>query len=259
MKDFDVILKPDLKEIEPVISQGLSRHPYPRRIKEAVCSFINDCAAQFLTHEEAVYSLKYTSGESGIVELSLTLIDPFVVLKILNNFFRVIIRGHDRYVKVIGISKLTKDSIVIFKPPKSVRTGLRNTKRNLVVLDSRRIPDWSLFTPAYSLEILKAQSLAVLEATRPLGWNARRTANEDITEYYYFDRFLTFEKFKIELRNSILETLNNMLNAISPTGMIAPEIIIKGLPSLEAVDEAREKLREGPTKFEEIIAPFLHH
>src|SRR5208337_4313626 len=43
---------------------------------------------------------------------------------------------------------------------------------------------------------------------KKIGWNVRQLFEDDMLEYYILHRRLLFEKFKIELRQSILATLN---------------------------------------------------
>ena len=262
IENFNVKIEPCIPELEYTIADGISGRYSSTDIKEALCEFINNCAPHFLTSKFLVYSLNFAHRVSDglLIEFELERLDASRVLKCFKNrYYFANIKGVPPEIEMIGLSKLYKEKIAVFKIPSNLRKKIKAAKRNLEVLDSRYTPVWALNKPFYSLEILKSQALAVLEATSYLGWNGRRNANEEITEYYYWHRFLSFEKFKILLRQSILKTLNGVLETISPSTVKAPTIIIEGLPTLADVNEAGRKLRNGLNNYKEIIGPFFHY
>jgi hypothetical protein len=67
---------------------------------------------------------------------------------------------------------------------------------------------------------------------------------------------LKFEKFKIELRQTLLAALNEVLGRIGARIGFSAEIQIHGLPSIQDVDIAIEKLRSGTMPFTEVMDPF---
>jgi hypothetical protein len=102
------------------------------------------------------------------------------------------------------------------------------------------------------------QKMAVAEATKVIGWSARDVADDRfMTEYYHLHRFLRFETFKLKLRNSIIETLNQAISRAGNKLGFKANIIVEGLPTLEDIRQAEESLATGSKRFIDVINPFL--
>ena len=98
--------------------------------------------------------------------------------------------------------------------------------------------------------------LALVEAVKPIGWNARGSYNGHVTSYYWIRLMLTFEKFKIELRHTILATLNDALKRIGKKLGFEAQIEISGLPVRVDVTDALRKLDLGEVPFTEVMKAF---
>ncbi len=103
---------------------------------------------------------------------------------------------------------------------------------------------------------LRTRHMALAEATSAIGWNARWSFDGDVLEYYLLDRQLTFEQFKIELRDEILATLNVGLRRIGTEMGFRAQVVLEGLPTLTDVVTARERLSSGNIAFKELTDPF---
>ncbi len=93
---------------------------------------------------------------------------------------------------------------------------------------------------------------------KKIGWNGREQSNRHTLEHYEWVRFLRFEKFKCQLRTTLVDGINKgFIKAF--VGEQAPEIKISNVPTEQDVDDAMKFLREGGKKFSEIIAPFRNY
>lgn len=102
----------------------------------------------------------------------------------------------------------------------------------------------------------KIREQAASKLTSEIGWNLRKYPPEGILEYYWFHRFLKFEKFKILVRDSIVNTLNEGLSRINNKLGMQGKIVIKGLPTLDDVERAQDDLATGNRSGEEILKQF---
>jgi hypothetical protein len=102
-----------------------------------------------------------------------------------------------------------------------------------------------------------SRKLALAESGRSIGWNARGLFNDETLEFYQLKRQLLFEKFKVELRGAILDTLNKGLSFAGKQMGFEAQISILGLPSLSDVEMAEYELDAGTKSFGDIIKPFL--
>lgn len=116
------------------------------------------------------------------------------------------------------VIELTPENILTFELPAYIRNHYTTMMGALYAQgEVASVPDFVL--PSMKGEIApipfdlskfnRDQKMAVAEATKLIGWNARQIPDDVfITEYYYLHRFLLFERFKLEVRESILSTLN---------------------------------------------------
>ena len=95
------------------------------------------------------------------------------------------------------------------------------------------------------MQYLKTQELAVLAVTKRAGWNTRGTSSGKISGYYWFRRWLRFEKLKIELRTSLIECLNDGLRRVGTKLGFSNQILVSGLPTLADIASAENELQNG--------------
>ena len=76
------------------------------------------------------------------------------------------------------------------------------------------------------------------------------------TEYYLIHRSLQFEQFRIELRDTILENLNQSIKRARGQLGIDTQIIVNGLPTLSDVKIAYHHLQKADLRFAEILEIF---
>jgi len=101
-----------------------------------------------------------------------------------------------------------------------------------------------------------AERLALAAAGKDIGWDARGEFQEDMLEYYEMHRLLHFEEFKIELRDSILQTLNAILERAGRMIGFSGRIMVEGMPDIKTAAAAQEKLANGSEYFPRIVARF---
>lgn len=90
--------------------------------------------------------------------------------------------------------------------------------------------------------------------TKDIGWDGRKAFN-NILEYYSLKRRMRFERFQLELRNSIIKGINIGLKK-SYINEIAPSIKCQNFLSLEDIENAEKDLLEGNKNFNDIMKPF---
>ena len=99
--------------------------------------------------------------------------------------------------------------------------------------------------------------MARVQASKVIGWDGRfLIGSQDVTEYYKWHRLLLFERFKIELRDGIIATLNNVISRAGRRIGFAGQLKVKGLPTLTDVRDGQEALLTGSKSFGEILGIF---
>ena len=103
---------------------------------------------------------------------------------------------------------------------------------------------------------IRAHRVAVANAFNELGWDASGLIDEDMLEYYVLHRRLRFERFKVELREHLLDTLNESLARAGDEIGSSGRLTLEGVPSLSDVDAAESHLAAGDIPFKDLIEPF---
>jgi len=130
-------------------------------------------------------------------------------------------------------------------PGRNWSTEFRRIARGLTALSRVILPEFAhdninrdRAVPFDATQFFRTQTLAVLSITKRAGWNARRTSGGVITGYYWFRRWLRFERLKIQLRNSLIDCLNDALRLASEQLGFSARITVSGLPELNDVTAA---------------------
>jgi hypothetical protein len=156
---------------------------------------------------------------------------------------------------------LPKEDLIEFRPPANFEKALRDVRTSLSRLDKLRLPELALRATRENIPYdfkahMRSMSLALVEAVKPVGWYARGSYNQHVTSYYWIRLMLTFEEFKIELRRSMLATLNDALKQIGQRLGFEAQIEIGGIPLRVDVTDARRKLDLGEVPFTDVMKAF---
>lgn len=253
-------------QIEDLIIRGMGEGEYDRNLKEATREFFRECAQMMMAYKEAIYEIVYytNSNDEKVFEFNFALIHPLTLFKRGPRLFQFV---PPKIAKERGVSQnilLPSDQILTFKLPQSVGDKFDDMLKRLSVLGNQLVPEFILQEqfegkqiPFDSTTHIRTEKMALAEAVKIIGWNARGLFGEEILEYYWMYRELLFRKFVIELRESILATLNKGLKIAGQTVGFSAQIKIEGLPTIKEVTEAFEQLKRGDLSFEEIMKPFI--
>ncbi len=261
----DVRVSPQDEISEQVVANALSLRDHDSDLAWATHEFFNLCAQRIMAFGEDVYEIVYLAAAEGesSVDFRLAPIHPVTVAREGNKVAQYVprIRRDENTAEYID---LPPDRTAVFEAPKHLREPIAQTMRSLSSLDDFGLPDFALQElgethkriPFDTRAHIRTHKLAVADASRPLGWMARGLIEEDMLEYYVLHRSLKFERFKIELRNHILGTLNETLErAGSEVGTLG-QLELLGLPSVTDVDAAASHLAAGDRAFKDIVQPF---
>lgn len=266
-KPFRVFVTPPDPRAEKLIAVAIARRDYSRDFADAVCDFFHDCAQTIMAFGEAVYEIVYLSqpDDGTIVGFELMFIQPRTVIRRRGKLVQYVPADVARERKVPQYVQLSPERILTFKPPAYVQGKLSHIMESLAFLSRPPLPNFALQgeggsskpVPYDSAAHIRVEKLALADVGKLIGWNARGLLQEETLEYYWLYRELLFERFKIELRGSILKTLNDGLDRAGRKVGFSVRLEIEGLPTLADVDAAQAHLAAGDRPFKEILEPFL--
>lgn len=102
----------------------------------------------------------------------------------------------------------------------------------------------------------RTEELALAEATRVIGWNARGSFDDWQTEFYVAERYLRFERFKAVLRQAVLNTANAILARAGERLGFQSTLTLQHLPTEADVVAAQSDLEKGRVASNSLFKPF---
>ncbi|MEY2569026.1 MAG: hypothetical protein QOE35_3555 [Actinomycetota bacterium] len=161
----------------------------------------------------------------------------------------------------LGYVELERDRVVRFDLPKDIESDVRRSVRFLASASEQHRAEFALVeqsmrqrTDYDASEHHRMSGELLLEATRPIGWNARGLYRDHVLDPYSVWRQLQFKRFKIRLRDSILARLNEALIAVGGHLGFEAQVELLDVPTHADVDAAEADLRDGRRPLTDLIA-----
>lgn len=264
---FRVFITPADQAIEHIVAAGLWKDRYTPTLTRAVCEFVRRCSATIMAFEEAIYEIVYLSvpETQKVTAFELVSIQPRTLKRRWGKLVQYVPASVAEARRLPRYITLSPERILFFKAPRQLKSKLKHIMEDLASLSGATFPDFALPNadsphriPFDSTIHTRARSLAVADATKLIGWNAQEELlpRGEKLEYYFLYRQLRFYKFKIQLRDSILRALNEVIAHVGKTIGFSGSIETKGLPTLEDIAIAHAHLQAGNKPFDEVMRPF---
>lgn len=93
----------------------------------------------------------------------------------------------------------------------------------------------------------------VMRGTRELGWDSRFLYNDYMLDTYTLWRHLQFERFKVDLRDAVLEGINEMLHRAGQKMNFSAVVEVSGAVTAEDLDSAEAQLASGSRPLVELF------
>lgn len=264
-KEFNISLEPSDQKVQQIIEKALSPDRYHHDLAGTICDFIADCAVRLLVYEKVVYEIVYLSESENrkTVGFELVQINPYTLVHRGNSVCQFLPEEHSKKLRERRCLELRPDRILTFRLPMNVQGKLDHMMESMRTLNLTS-PDFFMKelaaglkkTPYDVAEHHHLKNVALAKTTKDFGWNARNSFEKEASEYYLIYRHLKFERFKIELRNKIVDTLNAGIELAGKQLDFDNKISINGLPTLDTVETAFNHLQQGDVPFGEVLEPF---
>lgn len=262
---FAVSLIPHEPAVEAVIIAALCSEHRGRSLAEATCDFVAECAYLVMAFGEAFYEIAwFVAPEGSVNAFRLALVPPCTARRRWGKLIQQLPKAVATERSVERLVRLPQEDILHFVHPFHRPGELRRVMRSLSALSI--LPD-----PSFAMQPLQSEhdrvpydldrhvgawKVAVAAITKSIGWDARDRAPEGVLGYYTMQRRLRFERFKIQLRDAIMATLNRGLQRAGMRLGFTATLQLEGLPTLADVDTAESRLQTGAAPFGEILEPF---
>jgi len=264
-KKYNISLELPDPNLQQIIEDAITPDRYHHDLAGAICDFVADCAVHLLVFETVTYEIVYLSEPKNgkTVGFELVQINPYTLVQRGNSLSQFLPNEYTKKLSERRCIELHPERILTFKLPVNAQGKLDQVMESMCIL--------SLTSPDFFMKELAAgfrktpydvtthnhlRNVALAKVTKDFGWDARNSFEKEASEFYLIYRYLRFEKFKIELRNSILDTFNAGLELVGKQLGFNIKILVNGLPTLDDVQSAHDHLIKGDIPFGEILEPF---
>lgn len=265
-KDHPAQLQPYNARFADIIAFALTaRHYYGPDLTTAVYDFVSTVTTSLASYSEYVFELvELCDPDTGEVKaIDLCFIQPMTLFQRKGEWIQYVPEGVAAELKVDQYIKLDPARLLFFRLPERLRDNWMNMMRSLAEVSEvgPRFEFSGLDTSTNRVpfdfnEHHRLREQVIARLTREVGWNMRMYPHDGMLEYYWLHRFLQFERFKIEMRDSVLATLNEGLRRIGRALGMHGQIEIPGLPTLQDVHQAQRDLQSGRRPAGDILGQF---
>jgi hypothetical protein len=268
-EEINASIEPANKDAERIVSEGLGRGDYHRDLLGAVSDFLRDAVQTLLAFGEAPYELVYYSEPETdkIVGFDVSFIAPWTLKRAGRDWVQTIPKDYSRRLKTPARIELPSESVVQLCLPTPISHYFARMMKDLDVLGEDLYPHFGIPTPGSTSpdigfefsEWHKCHQIAMAQATKECGWSGRSLFSSHITEFYLFYRFLKFEQFKLDLRNSLLSQLNEFLPIVGNQIGFSGQVVIRGLPDAAQLEQSMRDLESGAVSFADVMKPYMRY
>ena len=267
--DFKVSLETANPQVESLVAEGLDRDGYRPYLSESLRDFLREAAQTVLAFREATYEIIYFSDPETdkLVTFGLAFILPWTLKRKRDAWVQSIPPAYRERTSGESEIHLPADSVFQVRLPKSIDQYFVAIMKDLEALGRDMYPTFGMpvhGSPVRDIgfdfqEWHKCHDIALAQATRAPGWNARNSFPDDVTEFYYVQRFLRFERFKLEIRESLITQLNGLLQNVGNRLDFSAKIVVSGLPDASRLDRSMHELESGTAAFADVMKPYMRY
>jgi hypothetical protein len=229
-------------------------------------NFFRLVAAEVCSADVATYEIVYMEEQASkkLTGFELSFISETQLIEKDGQLYQFVPKEIAQERNVPELIPLPREDLIVFQLPVNFRSAFRNMRRTFSRLSSSQFAMFAFEATKQGIPYdfkmhQRAMKLALVEAIRPIGWNARGMFNDQVLSYYWIRMMLTFHSFIIQLRDAMVMKLNDGIKRIGQRMDFVAEITISGLPSMAEVDDAISKLSSGTMAFTEVMKPFNIH
>lgn len=252
------VVGPDAEVALSLIAAALSKRSYPS-LQDGVREFINRTAQQLVLGGPCSYEVAFLFAPDAKVDeqpvgFRLEMVIPGTLGARDGTPIQYVLPTLSTLRDRNGLPYVLLDSstLVAFALPEDLEKPVRALVNFLLTANQEQGKEFGLMEQAatqrtaYEFSAHKREKGELFaKVTQPIGWNIRDLFPDDQLEPLQTWRMIRFLEFKIRLRDSILDRLNQAV-ALAGEGLgFEATIEVQGLPTLDNVEIAKTDLRTG--------------
>jgi hypothetical protein len=235
-RNVSITLETNNKSAEDFITAAFGQNM--RDLESSVQEFLSTAAGQIAEFDFAIAEIVFThnTDTNQIEDVKCIWINPVQIRRRWGRIYQQVPGevASERGCKTLIY--LPNEKIVHFLPPTRYRKAISRARESLRIISDLRDSNFTLTALRTNLPFdwqihERAIMLALAEAGRPIGFGSRGMFNKYVATPYWIRMRLLHEKFLIELRQSLLETLNCALKRIGSRMGFECKLKADGLPT----------------------------
>jgi hypothetical protein len=209
-------------DLQEVLINCLPFNQYRDDLLGSVSSFVQLVAQDFVLHGGILFEARGEWDRSiappKLENAALVMIPRGSVVRLGGIVLQVVPSGIKNESSKGHIIRLDQTRLVHFKPPRRLQPALARIRAGLPVIGESE-NKWMMGMAQRKVsEIFKDVNLAYCiqraQITAPIGWNARGRFRDYIADFHWTVRELRWQRFCIEIRDSILKTIGDVFALI---------------------------------------------
>jgi hypothetical protein len=249
-RNVSVQLKTNSESAEEIVTAALGRNE--RSLESSIQEFLSAAAGQIAEFDFAVAEIVFTrdADNNEIENVQCVWINPVQIYRRWGKVYQQVPLevASERGVKTR--IHLPNEKIIHFLAPSRFRKAMSRARESLRIVSDFGNRSFALTAFQTNLPFdwqihERAMMLALAEAGKPIGFASRGMFNKHVATPYWIRMRLLHERFLIELRQSLLDTLNNALKRIGSRMGFECELKVDGFPTDRDIEIALNQLDSG--------------
>ncbi|OGP83553.1 MAG: hypothetical protein A2Y95_12940 [Deltaproteobacteria bacterium RBG_13_65_10] len=251
-------------ELQELLIASLPFNEYREDLSGAVVHFAKMVAQEFILEEEMSFEVRggwdRSSHHPRLEAARLEYVYLDSIVRVGPWMYQMVPPEAEEENSPGKVIRLDSKRIVTFKPPHHLRRALSRLRSGFLLI-ARPEHEWMMSMGRQEVhEDFKAVVLAYnvhrARLSAPLGWNARGLFGDHIADFHWAMRELRWQRFCIEVRDSILTTLGEVFALIGSWRGESPRLIWEHLPTIQQVEEGEKQIMDEGARFEDVLKPF---
>lgn len=249
-RNVSVELKGSSESAEEIVIAALGKNE--RSLELSLKEFLSAASSQIAEFDLAVAEIVFTrdTETNKIENVECVWINPVQIHKRWGEMYQQVPPEVASQRGVKTLIHLPDEKIIQFSAPPRFRGAISKARESLSIVSDFRNSSFALTAFQTNLPFdwqahERAMMLALAEAGRPIGFGSRGMFNKHVATPYWIRMRLLHERFLIELRQSLLDTLNEALKRIGSQMGFDCELKVNGLPTDRDIEIALNQLDSG--------------
>jgi hypothetical protein len=247
---------------EKILARGFdtSRGPgYAWELAHPLSEFTRLTTAELCDHAQAVYEIAYlySPGQERPVGFELAHLPFYQLRRSFGRLYQVVPADVAEHRKCARRIRLPGENLAIFQLPGSLRNRLARAMTAYERLSVGHISSLYRTSMAQNAPYdftthQRSLRLALMEAARLTGWDARGDYREQVLASYWLKQHIEFLRLSLRVREALMAQIDDVVHRVGEKIGFTAQVRLSGFYSDAELDGIHQLIDEGKTPFTKI-------